>query len=316
MFIKNNDIISHAWSGQDVNAGEYYNIQPNEEVSWSNNSALLTDIANGIAIVSKTNDSGGHITDVNSAIDYLKNKQPIETTPLTPKNEHTMQAWGCTKGHFTSSNNACPITLSNKSQDGLTFSYNANIPIVPSIGNYVFQDSFSKRSWIVSVDTQNYTVTFDLPVLDNGTGHYSKGYYIDTLVRDWTPITELWGATCSAKWNNSHDGYDDFIELSIVDLNDLFLDDNVTQALFGVDAVDVEPYLLALGFEQNGEYNHWTKYYDESWIPNIINKQTFSPDGAPGNLLPNLYLRVSYFTSKQDTTENHFYIDYIATSKD
>jgi hypothetical protein len=73
MKIKNADTIEHTWCGQLVQPNSYYEVQDIELPVWANNSALLADIANSIAIV---NDGDIDITDVNAAIDYLKSKIP------------------------------------------------------------------------------------------------------------------------------------------------------------------------------------------------------------------------------------------------
>jgi hypothetical protein len=121
----------------------------------------------------------------------------------------------------------------------------------------------------------------------------------------------LWGLFFTVA--NPHK--DDFVELSIVDKSDLFLQDEVCQALFGVNASDASPYLEGMGFELNGEYGHWTKYYDESWVINMNGGNIRTPDGAAGELLPNLWLRIAYFTGRQDNTEVDIYLDYSPTSK-
>lgn len=328
--IKNNTATNQTWCGQEIEPAAYYEIQSQEELSWANDSALLVAIATAEALV---NNGTGDIADVNTAIDYLKDNlpkdvivsQPAEVIPMTIKNDHCMQPFGAHKGYFeskgaVSGDYICPITLSNKSVDGLTFTYNSNIPIVPAVGNYVFQDNLTKRSWITSIDTVNHTATFELPVLEEGAGVYSKGYYVDCKVVDWASAMYLWGLTINIiEYEGTTlvtEKNELFIELSIVDMDDMFKTDQVCQALFGVDAVDAEPYLTAMGFEINREYGtHFTKYYDESWAMNCNNKYTGSPDGAPGELLPGLYARFSCFATEDETCKFHIYLDYYFTSK-
>jgi len=67
--IKNADTITHTWCGQDVLAGQYYTLLDFENEEFSTNKKLITDIANGIAVVSNGNVD---ITNISSAIDYLK----------------------------------------------------------------------------------------------------------------------------------------------------------------------------------------------------------------------------------------------------
>lgn len=238
----------------------------------------------------------------------IKSLTPIETTTTSPKNEHCMQPWGCVKGAFVSEDLCCPITLSNKSEDGCTFDYVCSKALC--LGNYVFMDDFCTRSWV-----RSYTetaVTFEMPVLSNGVGVYSIGYYKDELVRDWKPRMFLWGLYLHSI-NHSND---DFLELSVVDENDLLKNDEICQFLFGVNAIDADPYIMGMGFENIGEFgSHWTKYYDEQWVINAQGKLT-TPDGAPGELMPGLFLRMKYFPTEAKSTKTHFYIDYSPTSKD
>ena len=71
-YIKNADTETQTWVGQEVAPGQYYQIQAIEELEWANNSQLLTDICNNIAIVARTNDGSDDILDVASAINFLK----------------------------------------------------------------------------------------------------------------------------------------------------------------------------------------------------------------------------------------------------
>jgi len=58
--------------GIEIPVEEYLQIPYNLEAKFSNTSQLLIDIASGDIVVSKTDDSDGHITDVNTAINHLK----------------------------------------------------------------------------------------------------------------------------------------------------------------------------------------------------------------------------------------------------
>ena len=335
--IKNNDTVTHTWLGQEVLSEELYQIQPLEEIAWANDDQLLIDISNSVAIV---NDGNNDITSINDAINYLKSDipkeviipTPTEVIPTTIKNEHAMQPWGCVADYFETTGNfegqgdyVCSITLSNMSQDGKTFSYNSDLPITPAIGNYVFQRHNTRRSWITSFDLNAQTVTFEKPNLSNGTGIYCKGYYIDCLVEDWKPIMYLWGMTLTILEYDANgvletDPCTDFLEFSIVDKNDLFKDDTFCSIVFSdygvTTALQAVPYLLALGFEDNGEYGHWTKYYDESWALNCLGVYIATPDGSPGALVPGLYLRLSFFTTENELHKYKIFIDYYPTAKD
>lgn len=73
--IKNNDTVPHTWCGQEIQPSEYYQIQDIEKARWENNSQLLIDIGNAIALV---NNGTSDITDVNDAITYLKGEIPYK----------------------------------------------------------------------------------------------------------------------------------------------------------------------------------------------------------------------------------------------
>jgi hypothetical protein len=71
---------SKTYLGQVIADQTYYQIQPGEHSKWANDSALLTDIGAAAAVVSRNNQSADHITDVNLAINYLKNINQTVTT--------------------------------------------------------------------------------------------------------------------------------------------------------------------------------------------------------------------------------------------
>lgn len=86
--IKNNSNETKTWCGQSINSGSYYEIQSVEYQIWSSDPTLLVDIANAVAIV---NDGTSDITNVNSAIDYLKGNstQTVSITSQIPFAEPT-----------------------------------------------------------------------------------------------------------------------------------------------------------------------------------------------------------------------------------
>ena len=93
-FIKNNSGGSKTWVGQVVADTAYYEIQSIEQSSWANNSALLTDIGSGDAIVA-TDDSGSNdITDVATAINHLKDANPIQIDANTPVRSFALSEGG------------------------------------------------------------------------------------------------------------------------------------------------------------------------------------------------------------------------------
>lgn len=279
----------------------------NSWIKFASSQQLIHDITEGLAQIG----NGLVFFDsIPQQLNHLRGNLPQEIIPTSPKNEHCLEPTGATKGSFIPQDRAASITLSDVSEDGLTFTYSCSLAL--RIGDYVFQDNFCRRSWITAIDTQNSKVTFELPVLEDGAGTYTQGYYADTRLPDWKLSFYLWGALFSA----SNYSINDFLELAIVDRDHLFELDAVTQSVFGCDAVDVGNYLTPMGFEFSEEYECWTKYYDESWVSNLRSKELKSPDGAPGETMTGLYLRVSYFTSSTDTTRTDFFIDYNLTSKD
>lgn len=78
-WIKNTSGGSKTWLGQQVADTAYYEIQATEATRWSNDSTLLTDIAAGDATVAKDDSGSTDITDINAAINHLKNDIPIKT---------------------------------------------------------------------------------------------------------------------------------------------------------------------------------------------------------------------------------------------
>jgi hypothetical protein len=248
-------------------------------------------------------------------------KNTPDVTPLATKNEYTMEPWGAKKFKFTCSDYCAAITLSNKSVDGHTFNYDlGSYPLIPRIGDYIFQDDFCERAWITAIDPVTQTLTLDSetdrPTLNNGAAVYSRGVWVGVKVPMWHDPMYLWGLTVKTFFSGTdHNGKNDFVELSVVDVDDKFLNDAYCLAHFGVDAASAMPYIEASNFEQNGEYGHWTKYYDESWIVSIDGKVMMTPDGAPGMILSQLETRISYFPTRADSTVVEVFLDYLPTSK-
>ena len=76
-YVYNADSISHNWLGQTIATHVYFQIPLLEQAKWSENSTFIDAIIADTAIMSKSDDSSGHITDHNEAINFLKN---IDTT--------------------------------------------------------------------------------------------------------------------------------------------------------------------------------------------------------------------------------------------
>ena len=71
-YVKNTDIVQHKWAGQYVQPASYYQIETIEQGRWAEDAQLMIDIANGIAVVATSNSGTEDITDVNLAINYIK----------------------------------------------------------------------------------------------------------------------------------------------------------------------------------------------------------------------------------------------------
>jgi len=59
------------WTGQDVDAGEYFEIEDHKIARWQNNSQFLIDLANGLAVMAKSDSGTADITDIVAANNFL-----------------------------------------------------------------------------------------------------------------------------------------------------------------------------------------------------------------------------------------------------
>jgi hypothetical protein len=310
------------WGGKIYQPSEVYTVLENDYPTLATDDILYEDIVT----IAQVSDGTALFESKINAWNYIIGNYPQEVIPKTIKNEHAMQPCGCVKSYFYSHNVSgvedyvTAITLLDQSVDGKTFSYVSDI--IPTIGSYVFQDEATRRSWIVGVDSVSGLVTFYHDLLTEGEGLYSRGHYIDCFIPDWFPTMHIWGVTITIKQydeNNQliNEPCESFIEFSIVDEYDLLKMDAYTQALFGVDAVSATPYIEAIGFEAFGEFdNHWVRYYDESWVLNVENKYTHTPDGAPGELLANFDAKLAFFATENIPKKYKVFLDYYFTVKD
>lgn len=69
--------------GKAIPAEDYYLIQSTLEAAFSCDSQLISCLASGDLILSKSDDLTGHIADLNSAIDFLKNNLPTKVEAAT-----------------------------------------------------------------------------------------------------------------------------------------------------------------------------------------------------------------------------------------
>lgn len=80
IYIKNADTVNHTYSGQVITPSQYYLVQKKELFYWRENSTLLVDIANGIAVVARANDGTEDIIDINDGVNYLKQLEQTQKT--------------------------------------------------------------------------------------------------------------------------------------------------------------------------------------------------------------------------------------------
>ena len=81
-FVKNADIVQHLWSGQIIQPGDYYEIEPIEYIRWANDSTFLVDLAAGKAVVAKSDDGATDFLDINKAINFIKGNLPQEVLTI------------------------------------------------------------------------------------------------------------------------------------------------------------------------------------------------------------------------------------------
>lgn len=81
-YLYNTTEVEKTYLGKIIAAESYYLIPTNLELPLAQESTLLVDVANAEIIVSKIDNSSGHITNINSAIDYLKDNLPSQVESL------------------------------------------------------------------------------------------------------------------------------------------------------------------------------------------------------------------------------------------
>jgi hypothetical protein len=86
--VKNIDSVEHTWVGQTIPSGEYFEIESTELGKWQNDASFITSITNAEAVM---NDGESDITDIVKALDFLKDKEPIEVVTLFEKNDKDLK---------------------------------------------------------------------------------------------------------------------------------------------------------------------------------------------------------------------------------
>jgi len=72
-YIKNTSSVVKIYVGNSIPVGAYYLIQPQEDNSFSTDTGILADLATGDATMAYDNSGSNNISDLNEAIDFLKN---------------------------------------------------------------------------------------------------------------------------------------------------------------------------------------------------------------------------------------------------
>lgn len=88
--IKNTTNTEKIWMGVIFSPGLVYTIPEMLENVWANNSQVITAIANGDALVG---DGTINISDVNSAIGFLKNRIPFDVVTSMEKSDKTLRSF-------------------------------------------------------------------------------------------------------------------------------------------------------------------------------------------------------------------------------
>lgn len=81
MFVFNDSGGNKTYEGTTINDQTYYQVQSVEQHRWASNSDLVTDIGSGDIIMSTTNSTAGHITDVADAVAYLQSTTLVPRAP-------------------------------------------------------------------------------------------------------------------------------------------------------------------------------------------------------------------------------------------
>jgi hypothetical protein len=174
-WIKNNSGINKTYEGQLITNQSYYEIQSNEELSWANNSTLLTDIGSGDAVVAKDDSGTTDITDVAEAINHLKDENPLKIDKNTP-----VHTFALAEGHTL---RARLIGIYNQSiTKNTTTDLDWAIPHTPYIG-------VNKQSYMDGIEYHVKDAeigdTMKFQVIDKDGLVYPAGTVLDEFGTDW-----------------------------------------------------------------------------------------------------------------------------------
>jgi hypothetical protein len=175
-YIKNASGVNKTWVGQLVIAGEYYQVQPTEELAWMTNSILLVDIASGAAIVAKDASGTTNITDINSAIDYLKDNQPIKIDTTAPVRSFALEEGVTLRARLVGIVNATATKNSATNHD-------YQIPVI-SYGGVNKQAVMNGIEFYAKDAEIGDKISFQIVDVNNILG-YGAGTVLDEFGKDW-----------------------------------------------------------------------------------------------------------------------------------
>jgi len=231
--------------------------------------------------------SGGDETILNALV-VAHSGVPLESNfrqlvqPTVVYNEHLLVPKGMRKIRFQADTKCAAITLSNRVGD--TFDYTCGL--TPKVGAYITQDDCSLRFFITAVgggtitlEAQDEASVDDLNLAS--TILLSNPFSSDCQIENASDsILYLWGLTFQARGY----GEDDVLYLKVM-----------MPTINGLVVI---------------------KEYERTWVSNIHKIGLVeTPDKAPGEIPAGLYMRVSYYTFKTDSTIIHCNYDYILTVK-
>lgn len=154
------------YQGQDIDPTEYYLIPSDKLIRWQTDSVLLADIGSATAIVARDNTGNEDISDVNDAIEYLKQLQPrkVENVAIADPNGKRARLKG---SHY-----ATATANTTTSSDFL-------IPQLQYLGSNV-NSIFNGVQYYAKDATLGDSITFQIVDKDGsgvGLGLYPQAYY-------------------------------------------------------------------------------------------------------------------------------------------
>ena len=179
-YVKNTHVTdTQNWAGQDILAGEYFLIETIKLPRWQQNSDFIADIASGLAVMATSNDGNEDITDVNSAIDYLKDNQPIIIDSAFPLNQYALASGDSLRARLIGTHNVTATKTSTTDHDW-------KVPAVAYLG--VNKQSVMNGLEYFAKDAEiGDSITFQIVDIDNVLG-YGANTVLDEFSKTWYVI--------------------------------------------------------------------------------------------------------------------------------